>query len=89
MVSIRSVIRYLCALCFGTAAFAQAVAEYAAQSAASSSAGAGSGFSLGACRVDSTLVSCVSYHYPLAFQAVILAVCVFVGTLMLPKGRRV
>jgi hypothetical protein len=85
----RFVPRFLCALPIATAAHAQAVVEYAAKSATGALSGSGSGVHLGACRVDSTLLTCARQFYPVTFQIVILAMCVFVGTLMFRKGRRV
>lgn len=85
----RLVVGCLCALSIATAARAQAVVEYAAKSATGALPGSGSGVHLGACRVDSTLITCARQFYPVTFQIVILAMCVFAGTLMFRKGRRV
>jgi hypothetical protein len=65
------------------------VVEYAAKSATGAISGSGSVVYLGACRVDGTLITCARHSYPVTFQIVILAMCVFVGTLMFRKGRRV
>jgi hypothetical protein len=88
MVPFRVLLRSLCALALSTAAYAQAVVEYAAKSATGAISGSGSGVHLGACPVDSTLITCVRQFYPVTFQVVILAMCAFVGTLMLRRGRR-
>jgi hypothetical protein len=85
----RFVLLFLCALSIATAARAQAVVEYAAKSATGALSCSGSVVYLGACRVDSTLITCAGQSYPVTFQIVILAMCVFVGTLMFRKGRRV
>jgi hypothetical protein len=85
----RFVLLFLCALSIATAARAQAVVEYAAKSATGALSGSGSGVHLGACRVDSTLMTCARQSYPVTFQVVILAMCVFVGTLIFGRCRRV
>src|SRR5690349_18407090 len=85
----RFVLQCLCALSIPTAARAQAVVEYTAKSATGALSGTVSGVHLGACRVDGTLITCARQFYPVTFQIVILAICVFVGMLMFRKGRRV
>ena len=89
LISPRIALGCLCAFALANATYAQAVAEYAAKSATGALSGSGSGVQLGACQVDSTLITCVRASYPVTFYVVILAMCVFVGTLMLRKGRRV
>ena len=89
VISPRIAQRCLCALAMANTTYAQAVAEYAAKSATGALSGSGSGVQLGACRVDSTLITCVRASYPVTFYVVILAMCVFVGTLMLRKARGV
>ena len=90
MVPSRSVLRSLGGLCLATAAFAQAIVEYAAKSAAGAGAasGAGSDFAIGACRVDSSLIPCLRHLYPMTFQVLILVVCIFVGSAVMLRNRR-
>ena len=85
----RIVLPCLSALTLANATYAQAVAEYAAKSAAGALSGSGSGAHLGACRIDSTLIPCARQFYPVTFQVVIVAICIFVATFLLRKGRRV
>ena len=79
--------RCLCAFALATAAYAQAVVEYAAKSATGALSDSGSRVHLGACPVDDTLITCVRQLYPVTFQ-VVIGMCAFVGTLMLRRGRR-
>jgi hypothetical protein len=85
----RIVLRLLCALSIATVARAQAVVEYATKSATGALTGSSSGVHLGACPVDGTLITCVRQFYLVTFQVVMLAMCVFAGTLVFRKGRRV
>jgi hypothetical protein len=85
----RIVLGCLCALALANAAYAQAAAEYAVKSSTGALSGSGSSIHLGACPVDTSLISCVSHYYPVSIQIAILALCVFVGTLMFRRGRRV
>lgn len=85
----RNVLGCLCALAMANTAYPQAAVEYAAKSSTGALSGSGSGLHLGACPVDTSLISCVSHYYPVSFQIVILAMCALVGTLMFRKGRRV
>jgi hypothetical protein len=85
----RSVRRCLGALALANAAYAQAAVEYAAKSASGALSGSGSDVHLGACRIDSTLITCVRQFYPVMFQVVIVAICVFAATLLFRTGRKV
>jgi len=80
--------RCLCALSVASAARAQAVVEYAAKSATSAVSGTSGGASLGACRVDSTVISCLRQNYPVAFQVVIVAICLLVAILIFRPRQR-
>ena len=84
----RFVRQGICALGFTTAAWAQAAVEYAARSAAGAVSATGGDFHVGACQVDRTLIACVSHLYPKAFQLVMLAICVFIGTVLMVRNRR-
>jgi len=79
--------RFICALALAAAARGQAVVEYAAKSATSALSGSGSSAHLGACRVDSTFVTCIRQFYPATFYVAVAVICVFLGTLMYRKSR--
>ena len=79
--------RCLCALSIASAARAQAVVEYAAKSATSAASGT-SGASLGACRVDNTVISCLRQNYPVAFQVVLVVICLLVAILIFRPRQR-
>jgi hypothetical protein len=85
MVASRLILRSLSAIALPAMLRAQAAVEYAAQSSAV--AAAGSGMHLGACAVDSMLVSCVKHFYPLAFYTAIIASCLALGVLVFPKSK--
>jgi len=80
--------RCLCALSIASAARAQAVVEYAAKSATSAVSGTSGGASLGACRVDSTVISCLRQNYPVAFQVVLVVICLLVAILIFRPRQR-
>ena len=80
------IFRSLCALAFATIARGQAALEYAAKSGGALS-GAGAGIHVGACPLDSTLIPCVKQLYPGAFYIGVIAVCLALGALLLPKRR--
>jgi len=80
--------RSLCALSVASAARAQAVVEYAAKSATSAASGTSGGASLGACRVDSTVISCLRQNYPVAFQVVLVVICLLVAILIFRPRQR-
>ena len=80
--------RCLCALSVASAARAQAVVEYAAKSATSAASGTSGGASLGACRVDSTVISCLRQNYPVAFQVVLVVICLLVAILVFRPRQR-
>jgi hypothetical protein len=76
MFSRRLLFQWALALCLAAKAWSQAAVEYAAKSAQSVGGGSAGGDAyLGSCRVDNTLISCVSHTYPLAFQVSVLAIC--------------
>jgi len=52
------------ALACATVGYAQAAAEYALQSSRSAASASGAGATIGGCRVDSTLLTCLSHSYP-------------------------
>lgn len=78
----------LCVLSIASAAHAQAVVEYAAKSATSAASGTSGGASLGACRVDSTVISCLRQNYPVAFQVVLVVICLLVAILIFRPRQR-
>jgi hypothetical protein len=80
--------RSLCALSVASAARAQAVVEYAAKSATSAASGTSGGASFGACRVDSTVISCLRQNYPVAFQVVLVVICLLVAILAFRPRQR-
>jgi hypothetical protein len=80
--------RALCALSVAAVARAQAVVEYAAKSAVSAGSGTPGGASLGACRVDSTLISCLRQNYPVAFQVVLVVICLLAAVLVFRPRQR-
>jgi hypothetical protein len=80
--------RCLCALSIASAARAQAVVEYAAKSATSAVSGTSGGASLGACRVDNTVISCLRQNYPVAFQVVVVVICLLVAILIFRPRQR-
>ena len=80
--------RCLCALSVASAARAQAVVEYAAKSATSAVSDTSGGASLGACRVDSTVISCLRQNYPVAFQVVLVVICLLVAILIFRPRQR-
>jgi len=80
--------RFLCALSVASAARAQAIVEYAAKSATSVASSNSGGASLGACRLDSTVISCLRQNYPVAFQIVLVAICVLAAILVFRPRQR-
>jgi hypothetical protein len=89
MAPFRAALRLLFAVSLATAAFAQAAVEYAAKSSQSAMQGSSGGVAhVGACPVDSELISCLSHRYPMAFQGTILAVCAFFVITMMTRNRR-
>lgn len=80
--------RCLCAFSVASAARAQAIVEYASKSATSAVSGTSGGASLGACRVDSTVISCLRQNYPVAFQIVLVAICLLVAILVFRPRQR-
>jgi hypothetical protein len=88
MVPSHRVLRCLGGLCLATAASAQAIVEYAAKSAAGAGTRAGSDLYLGACPVDRALIPCVRQLYPVAFQIVVLSICVLLGAVLIVRNLR-
>ncbi len=54
----------LIALVCSTAGYGQAVAEYALQTAGSTLSGSGGPITVGGCRIDSTVLRCLSQSHP-------------------------
>ena len=78
----------LAAILVQASARAQAVVEYAAKAAGSaiSSAGSSGGAAhLGACRVDSSVVSCLQHYYPEKFELSLLLFVLAVTTFMVVR----
>ena len=89
MVASHRILRCLGGLCLATAASGQAIVEYAAKSAAGGAGTrAGSDLYLGACPVDRALIPCVRQLYPVAFQMVVLSICVLLGAVLIVRNLR-
>ena len=59
----RLVLRVLAPLTWATVAYGQAAGEYALKSSEGAVSASGTG-TIGGCRVDSTLLTCLSHSYP-------------------------
>lgn len=83
--------RSLAAFVFFVAAlinvYAQAAVEYAGKAASGTLSSGGSQMSLGSCRLDSTLISCVKHYYPGAFYVTVMCICVTLAFLLYPRRR--
>lgn len=60
----RLALTLLAAMACATAALGQAAVEYALKSSQSTLSGGGSGTIIAGCKVDSTVVACLSRSYP-------------------------
>ena len=89
MISSRRLASCLGMLSIVPAAWGQAIVEYAAKSSTSAVSGTSSAARLGACPVDSALLSCLSRNYPAAFQISVVVVVLCVALYLLRPGQRV
>ncbi len=67
----RLAVAILVVLSCATVGYSQAAVEYALKSAGSAVSGSGTGAAIGGCRVDSTVLTCLSRSYPKTFIIVI------------------
>jgi hypothetical protein len=88
MIPSRLLARWFCLLSIASAAWAQAIVEYAAKSSTSAASGTSRAARLGACPVDSALLSCLNHHYPAAFQISVVVVCLSVALFLLRPRQR-
>lgn len=85
MIPFRAIGHFVPILAFAANLHAQAGVEYAAKSGAFS--GAAGRMHVGACRLDSTLVSCVKHYYPLPFYIALVTIFLVLAVFMYPKRR--
>jgi len=81
----RSILRCMCALSFVMLVMAEATASYTARPAVD--AVLAMDFYLGACRVDTSLISCAKEFYPITSAFTFLATCVTVAILLTLRNR--
>ena len=74
----RLVLGILAALACATVGYSQAAVEFALRSSGSAVSGSGAPAAIGGCRVDSTLLTCLSRSYPRATIVVVGLVIVII-----------
>ena len=68
---LRLTLGVLAALAFANAGYGQAAVEYALKASGSATAASGPGAVIGGCRVDATILTCLSRSYPKTTIAVL------------------
>jgi hypothetical protein len=84
---LRLALTCLCAIAFAISLRAQAAVEYAAKSAGATLENTAAGIHFGVCPLDSALVHCVHYRYPVTFYVALVVICFIFAKLLFPKRR--
>ena len=71
-----------------TAVYAQAAVEYALRTGAAAASGTRDSLFIGACRVDSSFISCASRTYPTAFKLGLIGLCILIVMALVNHRRR-